>query len=457
MSLPSIFRANDIRGVYGQDFDLSFCKKLAQGLSLLLTKHKAQCPPQILIGHDARLSSPEIAQELSEQLLAEGLDVCSIGIAPSPLCYFLIHHYNLSATIIVTASHNPPHYNGFKFLIHKKLNCPNPTKELKTIFENRLKPLSLPRGKRFEIDPFSPYIDSLKKEFSLKPLPFVVDTGNGALGPVAKKVFSALGLNPFYLCLEPDGRFPHHHPDPTIEKNLTLLKQKVLSSDSVLGVGFDGDGDRLVLVTREGRTVLGDELGFLLLPSLLKKNQNPSEKIIVADVKCSDWFFESIKKQGGHPVMAPSGHSLTRQALEKEKALLALEFSGHVFFNDRNHRGFDDALYACLRVLEVLKDKASPQLSQHLPQASWYQTGEIRKVLPQKKVLQILDKIKNHLNQNKETFNELDGIRFSRKTSWGLFRCSTTVEALTFRLEASTQNELDELKKEFYPFVGMDL
>ncbi len=438
-NILSVFRANDIRGVYGRDFDLSFCGLLARSLRSLLCGRLLIERPRILIGHDARLSSPEIAASLALCLRGEGMDTANIGLAPSPLCYFLAQNQNLSAAAVVTASHNPPEYNGFKIMLNRKFNIPRPVQ----IMRDQLK-AGLPRasgraegfraeggasrrrrrGSEWHLDPFAAYIDSLKREFCfrppdlasdvegglppgagsspggglLKPIPFVVDAGSGALGPLAKKALPALGLSPDFLFCEPDGRFPHHHPDPTIEENLTALKARVRETGAAFGAAFDGDGDRIVAVTGDGRTVLGDEFGFLFLPSLLSSRlpqgdasgvsqktgsaggavspagaaeapaQPDSRPLIIADVKCSGYLFRAIWDYGGRAFMSKSGHSLIREEMERQKAIFAVEFSGHVFFNDRPDRGFDDGLYAALRLVEILS-RQNAGLSAAVPAA----------------------------------------------------------------------------------------
>ena len=460
MFSPGIFRANDIRGHFNKDFDLSFTKNLSFALCKL-AKQKGITKAKFLIGRDARLSSPEISQALVRHLKTQGVELAFIGLAPSPLCYFLLYHYDLTASIVVTASHNPPEDNGFKILFHKKHEIFEPIQELKHILLNRAFPpkkVFKQKGFQFELEKEEPYISSLKKEFFLKfPFPFVIDTGNGALGPLAKKVFSAFELKTEYLFNEPDGCFPHHHPDPTVEKNLFHLKTKVREGDFALGFGFDGDGDRLVLISKEGKTILGDEFGYLFLKSLKDTSQKlKKEALILADVKCSDWFFKAAKKEGLKALMTKSGHGLIRRQMEKTKALMALEFSGHVFFNDRKERGFDDALYASLRLLEVLSSEKT-YLASLLPKRHGIKTGEIRVNMPEQKVLKALSKIQSYLKQRGESFNGTDGLRISRKTSWALFRSSKTQESLSMRLEAKSKKELETLKREFSKVMGFKI
>ena len=445
MFSPSIFRANDIRGVWQKDFDLSFTKDLAFALAALAKQKKIKSP-KFLIGYDARLSSPAISQSLARSLKDQGCQVSAIGLAPSPLCYFLTHHHKLTACVVVTASHNPSEFNGFKILFHKKHKILKPIPFLKKVLSQTKgrKKVFKKSGRFAPLDKEKAYINSLKKELKIKPISFVVDTGNGALGPLAEKLFKNLGLKVKILYKKPDGKFPHHHPDPTLEKNLKDLKREIKKGGFEFGCAFDGDGDRLVLVNSKGKSLLGDELAFLLLKSL-KPNTKP---LVLADVKCSDWFFQKAKKQGVRIKMTKSGHGLIRAEMEKTKALLALEFSGHIFFNDRKNRGFDDALYACLRWIEFFYSQKK-SLEELLPQTSSAKTGEIRLNMPEREVKKKLLKVKSYLNEKRESFKSLDGVRLSRKESWCLFRSSKTQPALTMRFEARTKKELKSLKKEF--------
>ena len=444
MFSPSIFRANDIRGIYNKDFDLEFCGPLAKALRTLLAPLDSSV--KVLIGHDSRLSSPELAKALSLALREEGVDTALAGLAPSPLCYFLLHHYRFSAVVVVTASHNPMDYNGFKIMVHRSLNIPDSISALKEVLHHPAFPPSpKKKGQDFSVDIYTPYIHSLKQEFSLKPLTFAVDAGNGASGPLAKKVFEAFHLSASYLFCEPDGRFPNHHPDPTVEENLSSLKKKVLETNSLFGVGWDGDGDRVSVVTGKGRFLFGDELGFLFLPSLLSKKD--SSKKIIADVKCSHKLLYSVKNLGGEVILSRSGHRFARRVLETHQALFAVEFSGHIFFNDRPHRGFDDGLYATLRLIELLNQ--NPDLESLLPPPNPFRTDEIRLPFSPSEITVILDRVKNYLKNRGEDFNDLDGVRITRGNSWALFRDSKTQNILSMMFEADSQKELDLLKKEF--------
>jgi len=268
---------------------------------------------------------------------------------------------------------------------------------------------------------------------------------------LAKKAYSALGLKVFYLFNKPDGRFPYHHPDPTLESNLFYLKKLIQEKNLDFGFGFDGDGDRLVLVKNKGKTLFGDELGFLFLKSLASQKKRT---LILADVKCSDWFFEAVKKQGFRVLMTKSGHGLMRSQMEKTKARLGVELSGHIFFNDRKNQSYDDALYASLRFLELLETQT---LSSLLPQASHVQTKEIRIEMSKKDILQKLSKLKSYLKRNNESFKSLDGLRLSRKKSWALFRASKTQESLSLRFGAKNKAQLLQIKKEFSKVIDLKI
>ena len=468
MFSESIFRANDIRGLWNKDFDLSFTKDLAYGLAYLC-RHKAKVKkPRFLVGHDARKSSPSLAKALVKELKKQGIDVGFVALAPSPLCYFLMQHYRLTGCVVVTASHNPPRFNGFKIVFHKKHPLPQVISDLKKTLKARPKKARVysPAGKSLSLDKEKPYLDSLKKEFSKvqssKIRRILLDTGNGALGPIAHKAFKALGIKAKILFKKPDGNFPNHHPDPSLPKNLKALKKELKSRAYSLALAFDGDGDRLVLLDSTGKSFKGDELAFLLLKSLKK----PKQALILADVKCGDWFFKKAREEGFRVKMIASGHGLVRAEMEKTRADLALEFSGHIFFNDKKNRGFDDALYAGLRLIAYLQSQnktqnelPSVELSPKklLPPRWLVETGEIRMAKNPQDIALALLKVKKYLKSKKERFKSIDGIRFSRKNSWGLLRASQTQPVFSMRFSAESLKQLKALKKEFSQVIGFKI
>ena len=327
------------------------------------------------------------------------------------------------------------------------------------------------RGLRRKTKGDRSYIDSLREEFgeTIKNFSFAVDTGNGALGPLAKKVYSALGLSPIYLFNSPDGAFPNHHPDPLQEANLLDLKKTVLKRGLDFGFAFDGDGDRLMLVNHRGESLFADQYGKLFLADCLKKGRG----VGLADVKCSDRLFKFAKLKKLKLLPSPCGHSLIRAKMEKLGASLAIEFSGHIFFRDRKgrgfDRGFDDALYASLRLLEILsqREQEGTEGLKELLKCETMKatdTGEIRIDLPKEQVEEKLSKLKAYLRgrqkkQTEEQILEMDGFRISRRKggAWALFRASKTQSALSFRLEAETEAELTKLKLEFSKLLGIKI
>ena len=448
-----IFRANDIRGLWNKDFDLSFTKDLAYGLAYL-SKHKARLKKaRFLIGHDARKSGPRLSQALVKELKKQGVDTGFIALAPSPLCYFLMQHYQLTGCVVITASHNPPDFNGFKILFNKKHQINQVISDLKKILKKKNRSLVYKNpGKSLFLDKEGPYLNSLKKEFQLKKARVLLDTGNGALGPIAHKAFRALGLEAQILFKKPDGDFPNHHPDPSIESNLKALQKTLKKQSYPLALAFDGDGDRLVVLDSTGRSLMGDELAFLLLKSLKKRKK----ALILADVKCSDWFFKEARQLGFCIKMIASGHGLVRAEMEKRKADLALEFSGHIFFNDKKGRGFDDALYASLRLIAYLQSH-NKSFEELLPSLSYLRTGEIRLMKKPEEISSALLKIKKYLRNKKEGFKSIDGIRLSRKESWCLFRASQTQSAFSMRFSANSLKKLQDLKQEFSKVIGFKI
>ncbi len=450
-----IFKGNDIRGVFSKDFDSDFAKDLGKSIVSFSSNELSISNPKILIGYDARLSSPELTKALSETLLKQGATVSVVGLIPTPLAYFLLHHYDYTATVIVTASHNPVEYNGFKIMFNNKYDRFNVISDIKDIFKNKDFLPNEDSGEMVKLDPYTPYINSLKKEFpNLKPIPFVVDAGNGSAGLLAKKAFKALGLNPHYLFTEPDGTFPNHHPDPTKESNLKDLKQRVAETESVFGVGFDGDGDRLGIVTSKNKFIQSDEFAYMFLPTLLGDPKN--SKTLIADVKVSNWYFEKAQEMNANVITSRTGYSFLRENMSKNKASLAMELSGHIMFNDRPNRGFDDALYNILRFIELIGDKKG-SIESLLPKVNTVKTNEIRIKLNLKDIKKSLDYLKTHLDTTKESYLDIDGIRVTRGDSWFLVRHSQTENVLNLRFESSSEKKVLNLIEEISKIMNIKI
>ncbi|MBK7845296.1 MAG: phosphomannomutase/phosphoglucomutase [Bdellovibrionales bacterium] len=447
-----IFREYDIRGVVGKDYDSQFARALGRAYVSYLIKECGVKRAKICIGQDARLSSPELVRELSRGMAESGAEVLLLGSVTSPITYFSTFNVpGVNGAIMVTGSHNPPEYNGFKISIGKSTIFGDKIKKLEEIIKKA--DFVTGDGSERQYDIIPEYIERYKKEFGqLKNIPFVVDCGNGAAGTVLRRLYEAVGLRPQILFETPDGTFPNHHPDPTVEENLLDLVQAVKKSQAVLGIGFDGDADRIGVVGHNGRMYYGDELMVLISRSILSKK--PGLKII-GDVKCSDRLFTDISKHGGHPIMWKTGHSLIKEKIKVEGAPFGGELSGHIFFADRNY-GFDDALYAGLRILEILGEtgKNIDELLADFPLA--FNTPEIRIDTTEEKKHLIVEKLKQSFAVPRKdvSVNLIDGIRVSYPFGWALARASNTQPVLVLRFEASSQPHLETIQKEFEDIVN---
>ena len=448
---PVIFREYDIRGVYGTDFDVEFAYHLGRAFVTYIAERGGPKQPHLTLGYDARLSSPAIAAALSEGFRASGARVSLLGLVTSPISYFSTFAVpDVTGGIMVTGSHNPPDYNGFKISFNKTTIHGAEIKALENIINSRR--YLEGAGTEAKIDILTPYVERYKKEFGQLPaIPVVLDCGNGAAGSIARRLYEAVGLKPTILFEQPDGKFPNHHPDPTVEKNLEALKIEVKRSQAKVGIGFDGDADRIGLLDHDGRFVLGDEMMALIAQDILSKT--PGAKII-GDVKCSDRLYDFVRARGGQPIMWNTGHSLIKEKVKTEKAPFGGELSGHVFFADRNY-GYDDALYAGLRVIEILvkTGKTIPELLKDLPPS--YCTPEIRIDTTEEKKHSIVQTLKSLFEKPSTDYstNLIDGIRVSFKDGWGLARASNTQPVLVLRFESNTPEGLHRIRHLFESVV----
>ncbi len=442
-----IFREYDIRGVFNTDFDLEFAETLGKAFVSYVRAKTGVDHPRLTLGYDARISSPDIAAAITRGFKSSGAHVIQLGLVTSPISYFSTFTVEgVIGGIMVTGSHNPPEYNGFKISFNKTTIYGDEIKSLEKIINS--KDFINSSGTEESIDILTPYVARYKSEFgSLANTPVVLDCGNGAAGCIARRLYEAIGLKPIILFEKPDGTFPNHHPDPTVEKNLTALRAEVLKTKSVVGIGFDGDADRIGLLDNDGRFILGDEMMALISTSILK--ENPGAKII-GDVKCSDRLYEFIRERGGQPIMWKTGHSLVKEKIKIEKAPFGGELSGHIFFADRNY-GYDDALYAGLRVIEILEKsgKTVSELLRGMPPS--FCTPEIRVDTTEEKKLSIVEELKRKFSgaSSQYTTNLIDGIRVSYKDGWALARASNTQPVLALRFESNSQEGLDRIRNEF--------
>ncbi|MEK7354919.1 MAG: phosphomannomutase/phosphoglucomutase, partial [Bdellovibrionota bacterium] len=391
------------------------------------------------------------SKAMCEGLQSAGARVVFLGLVTSPISYFSMFNLdNPAGGVMITGSHNPPEYNGFKISVGKTTIFGSEIQELLKIMQKGEYVAGLGAFTTFNI--FDDYVARYKQEFKNMPkVKVVLDCGNGAAGCIARRMYESVGLEPVILFEEPDGRFPNHHPDPTVEKNLDALKKAVKEHGAAIGIGFDGDADRIGIVDGEGRFVQGDEMMVIISRGILM--DNPGAKII-GDVKCSDRLYEDIRKHGGQPIMWKTGHSLVKTKIKEEKAPFGGELSGHVFYADRNY-GYDDALYAGLRLIELLgkTGKTIRQLLEGLPTA--YNTPEIRIDTTEAKKRSIVEKLREtYKGGDGYKVNLIDGIRISYPDGWALARASNTQPVLVLRFESKTQEGLDRIQSEIEKIVN---
>jgi len=437
---PEIFREYDIRGIVDKDLNGETIELLGKGIGTYFRRHKRK---EVALGRDCRLSSPMFAEALIRGLHSTGCQIVDLGTVPTPLLYFAIYDKKIEAGVMITGSHNPPEYNGFKIMDGEETLYGKEIQEIFKIIQNNdfiQEKTSL--KKVFNVIP--EYKNYLERNIRLeKRIRVVVDAGNGTAGVVACPILKKLGCEVIELYCEMDGRFPNHHPDPTLPEALKDLIKKVAETKADLGVAYDGDGDRIGVIDDRGDILWGDQLMIFFSRDILSSNPGSS---IIFDVKASKVLYDEVEKLGGQPIMWKTGHSLIKKKIKEEKALLAGEMSGHIFFADR-YFGFDDAIYSSARLLELLsrsEKKLSHMLSE-LPKT--YHTPEIRIYASDKVKFKIVEEVKKELSE-KYPIIDIDGVRAIFPQGWGLVRASNTQEVLVLRFEGDTEEALEAIKKE---------
>jgi phosphomannomutase/phosphoglucomutase len=446
MSVPAeIFRAYDIRGVVGRTLTPAIVREIGRALGSLARERGA---PTFAIGRDGRLSGPELAGALAEGLNAAGADVVDIGMAPTPVAYFAAHHLGCGSCVAVTGSHNPPDYNGLKIVVGGNTLYGDEIQELRKIILDRR--FSSGSGKKTTANVLDAYVQRITSDVKLaRKMRIAVDCGNGVAGMLAPKLYRALGCEVEELYCEVDGRFPNHHPDPSVPKNLQELISTVKNSSCEIGIAFDGDGDRLGLVTRDGEIIFADRQLMLLAKDVLSRN--PGAQIIY-DVKSTRLLAPWIEKHGGRPLIWKTGHSFIKAKLKETGALLAGEMSGHTFFKERWY-GFDDALYSGARLLEILsREKDANGVLKSLPNAP--STPELHWGLsegePHALVAKLQAQVKNASPfPSAQRVLTIDGVRVEYSDGFGLARASNTTPVIVLRFEADSVAALERIKKDF--------
>lgn len=441
-TLPrEIFKAYDIRGIVGRTLTPDIVRQIGQALG---AEALARGGREIAVGRDGRLSGPELAAALSEGICAAGVDVVDLGMVTTPMTYFAAYHLGTGSAVMVTGSHNPPEYNGLKMVIAGDTLSGDGIQALR----ERIEAGGLPSGQgtRREVDIAGDYIERIAGDIRLaRPLHIVVDAGNGVPGRYAPALYRRLGCTVQELYCEVDGTFPNHHPDPSQPANLQDLIQALATGEAELGLAFDGDGDRLGVVTRDGSNIFPDRQLMLFAADVLSRN--PGAEVIF-DVKCTRNLFPWIREHGGRPVLWKTGHSLMKAKMKQSGALLAGEMSGHVFFKERWY-GFDDGLYAGARLLEYLSAQADLQQTlKGLPDA--VSTPELQIKLPEGEQYALIAQLQREarFEQPKEVIT-LDGMRVEYADGFGLARASNTTPVVVLRFEADDEAALKRIQADF--------
>ena len=438
---PHVFRQYDIRGHAERDFDDDFVCALGRSLGTFYAKRGLQ---RIAVGRDCRLSSPRLHRALCSGLLRSGVDVVDIGIGPTPLLYFAVHHLDLDGGVQITGSHNPPDENGFKMMVGKGSLFGDDIEELRAAIETE-RFHDAPRGALQTIDVAPAYVANAKGSVHLgrKDIRFAIDAGNGAGGPLALETMWALGLHPVALLCEMDGTFPVHHADPTEPETLEMLKARVIGDGLELGFAYDGDADRVGVVDARGEVIWGDKLMIILSRAILQEHPGAT---IIGEVKCSQTMYDDIARRGGRGVLWKTGHSLIKTKMKEEHALLAGEMSGHIFFADRYY-GFDDAIYATLRLLEIVSHSSIPLHEMLSDVPDTFATPEIRVESDDARKFELVRRIVEHYRPT-HALVDIDGARIQFEGGWGLVRASNTQPVLVLRFEADSQERLTAIRDE---------
>jgi len=434
---PEIYREYDIRGVIGEDIGEDEFVTIGRGFGTYFNQVGEKT---IVVGRDCRLSSPTIKDDVAEGLINSGCNVVDIGICPTPILYFALRHLKADGGIMITASHNPPEYNGFKVCSGFDTIYGEEIQKLRQIIEKA--DFVSGKGTYSSHEITESYIERITRDITVNPgIKVGFDAGNGTAGPVGVAILQSLGCELHDLYCDMDGSFPNHEPDPTVLDNMRDLIKEVKEHSLAVGIGVDGDGDRIGVVDSAGDIVFGDMLLLLFARDVLDNHPGAT---IISEVKCSDRLYKDIEAHGGNAIMWKTGHSLIKSKMKESKALLAGEMSGHMFFADR-YFGYDDAIYASCRLLEILSKtgKSLQELLRDVPQS--YTTPEIRVECPDHKKFELVDRLRDEFRTH-YTIIDVDGVRVVFDDGWGLVRASNTQPALVLRFEAQSKERLEEIQ-----------
>ncbi|HET7061635.1 MAG TPA: phosphomannomutase/phosphoglucomutase [Nitrosospira sp.] len=438
---PEIFKAYDIRGVVGKTLDSEIVKEIGHAIG---TEARSRGLASIAIGRDGRLSGPELALALAEGLQASGIDVIDVGAVATPMLYFAAYTLCGYSGVMVTGSHNPAEYNGLKMVLGGETLAAESIQRLRLRLEDN--ELMHGEGSYQKVDIAEAYLERITGDIKLaRPLKIVVDCGNGIAGMYAPELYRRLGCEVLELYCDVDGAFPNHHPDPSIPENLRDLIETLRAADMDLGLAFDGDGDRVGVVTGDGSVIYPDRQLMLFAADVLSRN--PGGRIIF-DVKCTRNLTKWIERHGGEPIMWKTGHSFIKGKLKETNALLAGEMSGHIFFKERWY-GFDDGLYAGARLLELLGNQSDIDATLHaLPDS--VSTPELHIKLKEGENYELIAQLQKTARfDNPERIITTDGLRVEYKDGFGLARSSNTMPVIVLRFEADNEASLAHIQNDF--------
>lgn len=436
-----IFRAYDIRGIFERELSQDLIYKIGQAVGSQVLDENSK---QIYVGRDGRISGKEVSDHFIEGILATGCDVIFIGLVHTPLLYFATFEGVTKNGVMITGSHNPKEYNGFKIVINNSSLKEDDIQNLKLKIEQS--DFKVGSGKLSKESFNETYVKKISTKINIKnKLKIVLDCGNGSGGVLGPEILRNYSSELIELFCEVDGNFPNHHPDPSEPKNLSKLIETVKKENADLGIAFDGDGDRLGVIDSEGEMIFPDRYLALMAEDILRKNKSGK---IVFDVKCSKQLEQVIRRNNGIPIMTKTGHSFIKSEITRTGAILGGEMSGHIFYND-NWYGFDDGIFASLRLLEILSTQniSTHEVFKKIPKM--FSTPEIKISINDTEKFRVVEELKN--NFKPEGYNSilLDGLRLEEEDSWGLIRASNTTPALVLRFEANTEKKLMQIKELF--------
>ena len=435
---PQIFREYDVRGIVGRDLSDEVAEELGKACGTYFRQHGGAT---VSLGYDARPSSTGFCEAMTDGIMSTGVSVVQIGLVPTPVLYFALFELNVDGGVMITGSHNPSDYNGFKVAMGHSTIYGEEIQSLRHLIESRS--FAVGSGKKSAVELTPTYVEAVRQRVGRfdRRLRVVVDSGNGTGGLTAPGLLRDLGADVVELYCEVDGAFPNHHPDPTIAANLTDLIETVARERADVGIALDGDADRIGVVDERGNIIWGDQLLILYAREVLAAR--PGDTIIF-EVKCSQALPEEIEKAGGVPLMWKTGHSLIKEKMKEVQSPLAGEMSGHIFFADEYY-GYDDAAYAACRLVRMLS-RTDRTISQMLSNITRYQTSpETRIEVPEEKKFQIVEELSRYFKERYDTI-DVDGVRVLFGDGWALVRASNTQAALVLRFEATTQERLEEIK-----------